>query len=599
MSVHHTSRGAAWLIAAMTISCLVAMPLARAQDALGDGRALDANLQRGSSGVNPESPGPNFRAGNDVVTGNVPGLGYFHDDVGYGASGAFGDRLGEDDLFRFRAQSLSSGPGVVPGGYTLGRGPGQVGVFRTHTPTTAGDVGGVGLNDNVRAWGRGDATSVAATGLIVRPSGRSGGTVGFRAGGVGSAWDGGDDRERIGIVRQPEGRVLEVKASPLMGVRRRELEDPAAWADPAAPAQQDQSQEDESRSRTGAPLGDSSDRQPLGAWGGQVQAMVQRHRLGEPVTEADNQLVAQIEAGMFRSAEPAGAPAGGDVYSQLLEQMRRGGESPDGSKAQADVPGDDGSPQPPYGPAWLSVPTDEQLRLAEAAWHQAARRKQAQAPADVGDQDTTVDQGNEGDMSRLAADDPLQGLLKKLDHHLPRVSSLAGELDTAISKLMRQAQDDVHAGRYLDAQDRYQRVLLLRSDEPMARVGLIHAQIGAGLIRSAHFNLRWLFDRHPELIAVRYDPALLPDAERLKWISGQLMKNLQYTNDPGPALLLAYLGYQNEATRLVKFSLDLATAYSPNDPLITMLRHIWIDHEAVDPRRGGGTPNPDAAPNSE
>ena len=81
------------------------------QNALGDGRRLDANLQRGSGGRNAVGQTPNFSARNDAITGNVTGLGYFRDDVGYGASGAFGGSLGDDDLF---LQGFFQSPDLVP-----------------------------------------------------------------------------------------------------------------------------------------------------------------------------------------------------------------------------------------------------------------------------------------------------------------------------------------------------------------------------------------------------------------------------------------------------------------------------------------------------
>lgn len=82
-----------------------------AQDALGDGRALDANPQKGSGGRNPAGRDlareVQFR--NAIVTGNAPGGLSFREDVGYTSAEGFRDALGSDDLFAFRRDSLYSG----------------------------------------------------------------------------------------------------------------------------------------------------------------------------------------------------------------------------------------------------------------------------------------------------------------------------------------------------------------------------------------------------------------------------------------------------------------------------------------------------------
>ena len=101
-------------LVAMVVWAVVAMgQRARAQDALGDGRALDSNLQVGSGGINQPGQAPAYLRANDVITGNVSGLGFFRDNVGYGATGEFGDRLGSDDLFRIQARNLAPGQSAV------------------------------------------------------------------------------------------------------------------------------------------------------------------------------------------------------------------------------------------------------------------------------------------------------------------------------------------------------------------------------------------------------------------------------------------------------------------------------------------------------
>lgn len=90
---------------------LLAAAPALAQDALGDGTALDQNLRQGSGGKNAARPdlARELQFRNAIVTGNAPGGLSFREDVGYTSPGGFRDALGSDDLFAFRRDSLYSG----------------------------------------------------------------------------------------------------------------------------------------------------------------------------------------------------------------------------------------------------------------------------------------------------------------------------------------------------------------------------------------------------------------------------------------------------------------------------------------------------------
>ena len=74
------------MIAAGLIACLVAAPSALAQNRVGsDGRALDANQQVGSAGVNPADGRLDFSQRNNIITGNVGGGRGFQDTIDYGS----------------------------------------------------------------------------------------------------------------------------------------------------------------------------------------------------------------------------------------------------------------------------------------------------------------------------------------------------------------------------------------------------------------------------------------------------------------------------------------------------------------------------------
>lgn len=94
-----------------------APPHAEAQNALGDGRALDANQRIGSGGRNTRTGGLSselaFR--NAIVSGNAPSGFSFRGDVGYTSPFDFRGQLGSDDLFAFRRDAFFSGVQSVGG----------------------------------------------------------------------------------------------------------------------------------------------------------------------------------------------------------------------------------------------------------------------------------------------------------------------------------------------------------------------------------------------------------------------------------------------------------------------------------------------------
>ena len=87
----------------LTLSASLFAGIASAQYAGGNGRALDVNVYQNTPSQNIINK---LNHGNNIVTGNVGGLSYFHGNVGYVAPGAFQGSLQSTDLFRFRALSV-------------------------------------------------------------------------------------------------------------------------------------------------------------------------------------------------------------------------------------------------------------------------------------------------------------------------------------------------------------------------------------------------------------------------------------------------------------------------------------------------------------
>jgi tetratricopeptide (TPR) repeat protein len=171
-----------------------------------------------------------------------------------------------------------------------------------------------------------------------------------------------------------------------------------------------------------------------------------------------------------------------------------------------------------------------------------------------------------------------------LDRYLPkniredvRLQDLAGQTDSLFDEQMRRAQALLNEGRYFDAESYFTTALAARPSHPLAKIGKLNSQIGAGLFLSAGATLRGLVVTHPEVFAVRYDERVLPSRERLdeiiEMLQERLVKRPSFTATT--ALLLSYLGHAVNDPELVESGLEQLEAIDDPDNLVPLLRALW------------------------
>ncbi len=552
---------AATLITLGSIAALswVVSPVSAQTRAGSDGRALDANQQVGSGGINPADGRLDFSRQNDIVTGNVGGGRAFQDTIDYGAVGEFRDNLGSDTLFDFRARSLPSSPGYFNAMALGGVGQGNISVYRSFTnrvaqpqaPGLIAPSGGVySLQPDV------GITSIYRS----RVDTEFGSTRFGERRGTGLALQAFSTAPSLGLDRQPQPTSDELS---------QQLYDQAR---DAGTYQAPQDLGDSMRYDTNLfdPFSRSSleqQREQLTQPGQLPPTMLigqQLQMLFDPGTSTpgaiDPTRSRAVLDSVFKRMDRAGAP-GDSAYSQLLQSIRERKESgePDTWKAGK-----------------LESPTDQQLTEAEKAYD-AIMKELYGEDYESRLKSRLAGTGDESESERDAASQ-VKDVVGQLNYDLPRLQSLASNRQTRVAETMREAEAALAEGRYLTAEARYRQLLRELKDDPMPRVGLIHAQLGAGMFRSAGMNLRALFVQHPELIAARYDARLLPPEDRLQWIQTELQNVIsQGEGGPDAPLLLAYLGYQADSRQLVRYGLALAQAQSPRDPLLAVIREIWLD----------------------
>jgi len=583
------------------------------------GHALDANQQVGANGINAAAEQIDFRARNNIVTGNVTDFRAFRGDVGYSAVGDFQGDLGSDDLFRYRADSFSSGRTQL-NSVNINRGGvnSSNSVYSTVSEVPSYHFNQSTLNTQRFAPSGGGFTVFSPVG---QPSSALGvitetPTVSIREAG-----------STLGVIAVPDGRTLQVNASPLLGLQRSELPSfirPEDVQDRFL--QPDEAQRFEAQQRDELEIGSAArlDTQlnnieaqndltlgPVPLAAGQVQptlllgqaieSRMTLDRADVPARETLDQRVERINDSIFRPLGNRQVEPGEDVYLDLLMQMqgsqnssrteaqpmREGNESieviPSGTSEDDASELDTLRPASPSIREALIMPTVEQLDEAE---NDLALVRRADTDGD-GLQSMSVDafmeqlrdearsgQGTEDESETEA----LAQLLEALSQDTTPVGTLAGDKETRLNTLMRQAERELAAGRYFAAESIYRQIVTNAGDQqPLARVGLVHSQLAAGMIRSAGQNMRELFAKHPELIGVRYESNLLPPRERLTWLQQELQRAIDRDSKSGePGLLLAYLGYQADSSRLMRYGLTVAQSHAPRDTLLPIVRQIWL-----------------------
>ena len=518
-----------------------------AQDALGDGRALDANLAVGSSGRNFE--GRNYSQElayrNAIVTGNVPGGFAFRGDVGYSAANDFRGATAADDIFEFQRDAFFSGLAT--------RGIGGISAIQSSlayavTGQSQGLVGDVIINSPVVGANAGEFTgSPRATRIDIY------GTIGGTLRSPSAIKIQELDRPSfMNTISDANGNTIAyVGASDLLGVR------------PLSPQN--------------ATFG-ATDAQ-------QEQDILERLRedptLSRPLDTDDEE--------RFGSARPA-------PYQQLLDALTVPIDRID-SQINTEIDGQLNTqidPTQSQTPTTRFTPPEDPLDTVRDALRESERAANpfnrvsgdiTDPSADVGDSDNPE---TEDAQRPKTIQERIDEAVEAAERVLGRTVSMDGLRTSSEDPIFRHhfeaGVDLLRRGRYFDAEERFSAAIQLAPGDPMAAVGRLHSQIGAGMSLSAGTNLRRLFTAYPEMMAARLDRELVPRGDRLDQIRSLLRKRMNQANimNDDAASLLAYLGVQtgnaddvvDGLARFKELSVDPETGKP--DAFASLLEAAWL-----------------------
>lgn len=529
---------------------------AHAQQYRGDGGTLlDRNLQVGSGGKNVRARDIRDQIwfNNQIITGNAPNGRSFRGYVGYTAPSQFRGATGSDQYYSFQRDSASSAAvstGVRASdalryqfSLTTGQSAPTYLANAYFTPRASNAATVAGATTSAQAALRSTADYLASRPL--RPA-------------------------LVGARQDQEGNQWTATASNLLGV---------SWirANVANPALPPPTQTGGAGALTGQPALSAPQAKPPVTPGapmppepapGLITSGLEARGLGyQPVWDearrAEQAAAAnQIRRGFDTGVESSAVATRSVAHTQMLDALRTAYNGDSSLK-----PGEQTTPG--AAPADRTLPKSsferdiERLRRVLSGQSPIEPPK-VRAPGDVSPLkpgevpapgDTTRPGAPETDKSKepdKSADKDksippeLLRAFKSLGEKNPENFTASSVADpAAYRRHMDAAQRDLGEGRFFDAEDQFTRAIAAMPNDPLAKAGRIHAQLGAGLYLSASSNLRRLVRDHPEFVGLRFDPKLAPDAARTQVIAKELREQIdQGSTGMGleTSLLLTYLG---------------------------------------------------------
>lgn len=501
---------------------------AQAQDALGAGNALDANLNRRTGRFNQSSSRLDFRLRNLIVTDNIArGLG-FRGAVGYTSPRDFRGTLAEDSQYGFRADSALSNPGLMQYGNAYQK-------LR------------YGQNLNLLSYHRTTGSRSARGGTDYRFT-------------ISNLSDFQKDRDQFALLQSAQIQQTRVNAPSLIGLSyTAEGKQILIGASSLRGISSSESKTDKyGRQLSPFDLARLAQDQQVNTSSLRIKTTSKTSMANLRLDDARHDLKSARELQSHRVEDEA--------YLSLLNRI---------ADRYADKNTSD-----------VIIERDRLIGLGEQYETLRQRlegslQKTAQEPGKPVERlrPRDTEPGSDPDSKGEVPEDNSRrgiGQYGLILRHGERVQHFAADREDRFNELMRTAEERLANREYFWSERRFQRALRIIPDHPFALAGVAHAQIGAGLYLPSSFTLKRLLTRHPEMIDVRYAPTLLPDRNRMNKAIKEVRQRLKEKVEVDSyGFLLAYLGHQLDDQALIEEGLAEMTSIPGNRTFITLLRSIW------------------------
>ncbi|MFG0247144.1 MAG: hypothetical protein ACF8MF_13935 [Phycisphaerales bacterium JB052] len=573
---------------------------AGAQDALGNGQALDANPGAyGTANVARTSLSDELRFRNSIATGNAPGGLSFRGDLGYRAAGEFTGELGSDSLFAFRRDSLYSGlAGMGIRGtdalqyqfaLTTGATPprnliGSLSYTRDDMYSSGSALSGRGgtqpdqtltinreqsdLDPRGQALSTYISTSVSENGSMMGTlrSSASYDTTSSMQPSLMSVYTQGIDNRPVGLIASP---LLGITPTPLVDPRE-EIPNPLV----SRPGGPESSEADPTRP------GEMPSTRVITAYDELVQQMRDRVQ-----SMREEQGDASISIDPNESNDAWLVRQMNEIRSQLYGTPAQGSEQQEqgdpNAQPDAENTGDPQDEAENTQPPIVSIPELPDDPIAN-------RIEESKEKLNL------LNEGFElADPTQVAIDPETREMLRgNAAKEVEQLLDPGAQSRDLYSEHIIAGERLVSSGRYFDAEERFTHALSIKPGDVVAQQGRLHAQIGAGMLLSASVNLQSLYSTHPELITTRYAEGVLPSNERVEILKVQLgeragiiepkIRTRPIEGDRvrvSAGMLLAYLGYQSKDQQSIESGLQVVRELGSDSDrrFASLLSQLWLD----------------------
>jgi len=503
------------------------------------GRELDGNYMVGSGGSNTPVRGYVPINGNQIMTGNVSGLGYFHGNVPYSSPNEFSNRLGSSSLRSFARQSGGIPySGTYTGGYSSYYLPSQT-VSTSQGRINPGSARG--MESRMTGSASVNPTSgqrPTASYMVTAPSAADSQVPlrSYRSALKDDPLGSSETSSLFGWRNLRQGEALNADTTPDGAIK------------PAARAGEEQFI---------VPPGQNKN-----------QAAPNRDDAGN----ADPNAAPGDSSAVDGRLKPVTQTPAGERYRDGSAKPTRDGRTPDDSTGLKKP--DMGLPNASESPIVASVRAElSKYQSADPAggnyrskqWVENRLRDaqmQAFTPAPV-----ALPKKEGGKAVPDAAATPA-----------PRTM---GREPSNVNDVMNIADGQMRAGRYFQAASTYQNVLMVDAAYTPAMFARAHAELAAGMYESAAYDLRFMFDRYPDLVSIKSNIRSLM-GDRVDFVIKDLADLAQKT-PKGPAnLLLAYCYYQTGQADKLKDVVDAWGKATPDDRWQQLAASEWVGKKTPD-----------------
>lgn len=159
-----------------------------------------------------------------------------------------------------------------------------------------------------------------------------------------------------------------------------------------------------------------------------------------------------------------------------------------------------------------------------------------------------------------------------------QVHSLADGIKAeGLKKLMTQAEDQMHQGKWFSAIETYQNAVRVAPNQPLVVIGRANAELGATYYVRAEEDLKQAFTSDKKLLMGQYDLRKMIGDDRLAYLLSDLKDmNAKDPKKSMPIFLLAYIAYNTGNEQQASGYLDLLQQRDPESAtLVKTLRQFW------------------------